>query len=55
MIKKVLIAEDHQSASISIQKTLENLQVPQVDYVFYCDDALMEIQRAVKANDHMTC
>jgi two-component system capsular synthesis response regulator RcsB len=51
MINKVLIAEDHQSASISIQKTLVDLQVPKVDYVFYCDDALMEIKRAVQTND----
>ena len=44
MIKKVLIAEDHQSANISIQRTLEQLEVEQIDYVYYCDDALLKIE-----------
>src|SRR5689334_827221 len=43
MIDRVLIAEDHESASISIQKTLEDIGVKQIDYVFYCDDALSKI------------
>ncbi|MCF3110888.1 response regulator [Niabella sp. CC-SYL272] len=46
MIKKVLIAEDHESVSISIQKTLEALHMDQIDHVYYCDDALMKIQEA---------
>jgi len=46
MIKKVLIAEDHESANISVQKTLEELDIVQTDYVFYCDDALARIQKA---------
>ena len=49
MIQKVLIAEDQQSGSISIQKTMEDLKMPSVNYVYYCDDALMEINQAVKA------
>jgi two-component system capsular synthesis response regulator RcsB len=49
MIKKVLIAEDHESANISIQKTLEELKVEEVDKVFYCDDALSKIIIAQKA------
>ncbi len=44
MIDKVLIAEDHESASISIRKTLEDLGVPSAEYVFYCDDALAKIK-----------
>jgi two-component system capsular synthesis response regulator RcsB len=43
MIDRVLIAEDHESVSISIQKTLEDLKVKHADYVFYCDDALSKI------------
>lgn len=43
MIDRVIIAEDHESMSISIRKTLEDLQVPHTDYVFYCDDALSRI------------
>ncbi|HEY4063636.1 MAG TPA: response regulator [Puia sp.] len=44
-IKKVLIAEDHESANISVQKTLEELGITQTDYVYYCDDALTKIQK----------
>jgi len=31
MIKKVLIAEDHESSNISIQKTLEEMEIPDPD------------------------
>lgn len=43
MFDRVLIAEDHESASISVRKTLDDLRVPHTDYVFYCDDALSKI------------
>jgi two-component system capsular synthesis response regulator RcsB len=46
MIKKVLVAEDHESANISVQKTLEELGIIDADYVYYCDDALMRIQKS---------
>jgi DNA-binding NarL/FixJ family response regulator len=49
MIKKILIAEDHESANISVQKTLEEMGIGDADYVYYCDDALVGIQRAVAA------
>ncbi len=49
MIRKVLIAEDHESANISIQKTLEELGVKEIDYVYYCDDALSKIIHANKS------
>ena len=51
MIKKVLIAEDHQSANISIQKVLEDLEIVDPSYVYYCDDALVRIQHAVAAGE----
>jgi len=51
MINKVLIAEDHESANISVQKTLEELGISIADYVFYCDDALQKIQIAKGKND----
>jgi two-component system capsular synthesis response regulator RcsB len=50
MIKKVLIAEDHQSANLSLQKTLEELGINDLDYVYYCDDALIKIRKAVHTN-----
>src|SRR5690606_2191369 len=48
MIQKVLIVEDHESASISVQKTLEELGIAYPDYVYYCDDALMKIKKAIQ-------
>ncbi len=49
MIDKVLIAEDHETANLSVQKTMEELRIPQIDYTFYCDDALSKI-RVAKQN-----
>lgn len=43
MVNKVLIAEDQESANISVQKTLEELSIIDIDYVYYCDDALQKI------------
>jgi DNA-binding NarL/FixJ family response regulator len=48
MFKKVLIAEDHEHANISVRKTLEDLGVPQKDFRFYCDDAFELIQAGVR-------
>jgi two-component system, NarL family, captular synthesis response regulator RcsB len=48
MISKVLIAEDHESANISVQKTLEEMQIIEIDYAYYCDDALNKIMTAQK-------
>jgi len=50
MIDKVLIAEDHESANISIQKTLADLGIVNTDYVYYCDDALSKIRTAKQFN-----
>jgi two-component system, NarL family, captular synthesis response regulator RcsB len=50
MIEKVLIAEDHQSATISVQKTLEDLGIADPDYVYYCDDALSKIKTCKQQN-----
>ncbi|MBC9913891.1 response regulator [Chitinophaga varians] len=49
MITKILIAEDHESANISVQKTLEELGITDIAYAYYCDDALNRIIQAVKA------
>lgn len=51
MFKKILIAEDHESSSISVQKTLEDLTISNTDYVYYCDDALAKIQKSIREND----
>ncbi|WP_316738080.1 response regulator [Pedobacter aquatilis] len=49
MFEKVLIAEDHESVSISVQKTLSDLNIihEPSNYVYYCDDALGRIKRAL--------
>ena len=46
MIDKVIIAEDHESANLSVQKTMEEMRIKNIDHVFYCDDALSKIQTA---------
>lgn len=50
MINKVLIAEDHESANISVQKTLEELEIATIDYAYYCDDALQKIKSGRQKN-----
>lgn len=58
MIKKVLVAEDQESANISVQKTLELLGVEEIDYVYYCDDALLKIineKKAGRSYDLLIC
>lgn len=50
MIKKVLIAEDHESANISVRKTLEDLGISQFMYTYYCDDAFLQIQKSFEEN-----
>jgi two-component system capsular synthesis response regulator RcsB len=51
MFKSVLIAEDHESANISVQKTLQDLGIADVDYAYYCDDALLRILKRHDADD----
>ncbi|MDB5203014.1 MAG: DNA-binding response regulator [Ferruginibacter sp.] len=43
MIDKVIIAEDQEIANLSVQRTMEELQIAAVDHAFYCDDALHKI------------
>jgi len=51
MIKKVIIAEDHSMASISIVKIMEDLDIPKIQYTYYCDEALMHIRKAIEASE----
>jgi two-component system capsular synthesis response regulator RcsB len=58
MIRKVLIAEDQESMNISVQKTLEELGVGEIGYVYYCDDALLKIineKKAGRSYDLLIC
>lgn len=47
MFKKVLIAEDFEGENIGIFNTLKTLNIPIVEQVHYCDDALLKIKRAI--------
>lgn len=47
MFKKVLIAEDLDTISITIVHALEELGVPEIHYAKYCDDAYLKIKRAL--------
>ncbi len=46
MIKKVLIAEDHESTNISLQRTLDELKLEDMEHVCYCDDAVLKVELA---------
>lgn len=50
MFKKILITEDHESINYSVQKTLEDLNIPTIDHAYYCDDALAKVQKAIREN-----
>src|SRR5258705_13563728 len=50
MIDRVLIAEDHESTSISIKKTLQDRGIADPHYVYYCDDALARIKTSIQLN-----
>lgn len=51
MFKKVLIAEDQEMANISVRNTLADLGIIVSHYVYYCDDALSSLQKALKTDD----
>ncbi|WP_281232173.1 response regulator [Flavobacterium gelatinilyticum] len=47
MFQKVLVAEDLDSISLSVIKALEELQIPVIDHVKYCDEGLIKIKKAL--------
>lgn len=51
MFEKVLIVEDHEVANFSVQHALKSLGISQVDYVYYCDDALTWMNNAIRNNN----
>lgn len=51
MFKNVLSVEDYESASISVQKALEELQVKNQHFVNYCDQGLELAKNSLKQND----
>ncbi len=51
MFKKVLVAEDLDSISLSVVQVLEELQVPVIHHVKYCDEGLLKIKKALADNE----
>jgi two-component system capsular synthesis response regulator RcsB len=50
MFKKVLVAEDFDSISITVGKALEELSVSEIHHSKYCDDAILKIKKALHDN-----
>lgn len=44
MFRKIIVAEDFESASVSVQKSLNDLKIEEAKYVSYCDEAFKSIQ-----------
>lgn len=49
MFSKILIAEDHESSNFSVQKILEELNIPDVNHVYYCDDAFSQVKKSCES------
>lgn len=47
MFKKVLVAEDLDSISIAVVQVLEELKVPVIHHVKYCDEGLLKVKKAL--------
>lgn len=47
MFKKVLVAEDLDSISIAVVQVLEELEVPVIHHVKYCDEGLLKAKKAL--------
>ncbi|MFH6993561.1 response regulator [Flavobacterium sp. FlaQc-48] len=51
MFQKVLVAEDLDSISIAVIQVLEDLKVPTIHHVKYCDDGLLKIKKGLVDNE----
>ena len=51
MFKKVLIAEDMDYINFGVRSELEKLGVQEIDYVQYCDEALLKLKSAQLNNE----
>lgn len=47
MFNKVLVAEDFDSISITVEQALAELAVPEIHHAKYCDDAFLKIKKAL--------
>ncbi|MES2574319.1 MAG: response regulator [Bacteroidota bacterium] len=51
MFKKVLVAEDFDSISITVEQALEELSISEIHHAKYCDDAFLKIKKALHDNE----
>jgi DNA-binding NarL/FixJ family response regulator len=51
MFKKVLVAEDLDSISIAVVQALETLSIEVIQHSKYCDDAYLQIKKALHDNE----
>ena len=47
MFKKILVAEDLDAISQTIMMSLERFNIPEIDHVKYCDDAIIKIHKSL--------
>jgi hypothetical protein len=52
MFKKILIAEDLDSISITVEQALKELSITEIHHAKYCDDAFIEIKKALHDEDY---
>jgi two-component system, NarL family, captular synthesis response regulator RcsB len=50
MFNKVLVAEDFDSISITVEQALAELSVSEIHHAKYCDDAFLKVKKALKDN-----
>jgi two-component system capsular synthesis response regulator RcsB len=50
MFHKVLVAEDLDSISITVDQALKDLTITEIQHTKYCDDALIKIKKALLEN-----
>ncbi len=48
MFNRVLVAEDHESDSISVRKSLEDIGIANPQFAYYCDHALTRIRNGLR-------
>lgn len=51
MFEKILAAEDYESASISVQKSLDDLKIANKHFVHYCDEAFRLLKKSAEEED----
>ncbi|SNR15989.1 helix-turn-helix domain-containing protein [Tenacibaculum jejuense] len=51
MFQKVLIAEDADLASSGVRKALEELEIKNIEFTQYCDEAFIKFKNAIRINE----